>query len=137
MAFSIKKQANLNLKKNTTFKIPRTAVAPTTLPLGTPTLYFSGISLADGGDWSGMTFDNPWSWAVFGGSSWDPPNFIGQLYHDGTAWNLQIQGFYIPYGFNTSRLACKNTAPSTSLPLFGWVNEPWVIAGTLVISTTP
>jgi hypothetical protein len=127
---------SLIIKKNTTFKIPRTAVAPTTLPLGTPTLYFSGISLADDAEYSGMTFDNPWGWFAFS-NQWNSSNFISQLYYSAGAWNFFIQGYRIEFGFIGTRLACTNTAPSTSLPLFGWVNQSWVTGGTLVISTTP
>ena len=132
---------SLIIKKNTTFKIPRAAVAPTTLPLGTPTLYFSGISLADGGAWSGMTFGNAWEWVPFlnewynnNGTAWLSWNNYG-----GSKWTYKVRGI-LDFGggtVSTVRVACTNSAPAGDLPLFGWVNEPWVTAGTLVISTTP
>jgi len=137
----VKKTKQLgNFKRGINLYIPKkkiSAAAPTTLPLGTPTLYFSGISLADDAEYSGMTFDNPWIWYEFGGGQWLSSNAIANLIYGGGVWSLAIQAYRIEFGFNTSRLACTNTAPSTSLPLFGWVNQPWVTGGTLVISTTP
>jgi len=57
----------------------------------------------------------------------------------GNKWTYKIRGLWDFGGGTvfTTRVACTNSAPAGDLPLFGWVNEPWVTAGTLVISTTP
>jgi hypothetical protein len=113
---------------------------PTTLPLGTPTLYFSGISLADGGEWSQMSFDNSWTWYALS-SRWLSNYGTSLIWNSngGNKWTYKIRGLWDFGGGTvfTTRVACTNSAPAGDLPLFGWVNEPWVTAGTLVISTTP
>ena len=128
---------SLIIKKNTTFKIPRTAVAPTTLPFGaaTPTLYFSGLVMPDGGGWTGMTYDNAWSW--YGGSDYLSNSGAGLFFHNGTNWLYRARGTFTELGIQLMRDTCKNSAPAGNIPLLGWVNEPWVTGGTLVISTTP
>ena len=51
MAFSIKKQANLNLKKNTTFKIPRTPVNLFTCPFEVDTDTCPAVNPLNGPGW--------------------------------------------------------------------------------------
>ena len=119
------------------FIVKREIIVPTTLPLGTPNLYFSGLVMPDNGPWSGMTYDNPWTWVGFG---WASSTFGELLY-----WNNQgdEKWWFAAYGYNSiiqdyvTRIACSNSAPAGALPLIGWVNESWVTGGTLIISTTP
>jgi hypothetical protein len=128
---------SLIIKKNTTFKIPRASVAPTTIPFGaaTPTLYFSGLVMPDDAEWTGMYYDNPWTFYFFG-DYYMSDSGVGIFYHDGIKWEYKARGTYTEYGIQLMRLACTNSSPAGAIPLTGWVNESWC-GGSLVISTTP
>jgi hypothetical protein len=71
MAFSIKKQANLNLKKNTTFKIPRTGSgAPIIWKIA---IFGAGKNVLNGEyAWDGTTLENgkPKYYEVFNGDNY-------------------------------------------------------------------
>ena len=135
---------SLIIKKNTTFKIPRTgsgAPAPTTLPLSTPLLYISGISFTE----SNPYFRNPaisnplirnsntlWLSSTAGYLT----NFAGFwfIYVSCEIYNEEEAGWE-----QGSRNVCFNPSSSTSIPLTGWSNENeyFTVAGTPIISTTP
>ena len=109
---------------------------PTSLPFGaaTPTLYFSGLVMPDGNGWTGMIYDNPWT---FFGSDYLSDSNAGLFFHNGTNWLYRARGTFTELGIQLMRDTCTNSAPAGNIPLLGWVNQPWVTAGTLVISTTP
>jgi len=114
--------------------------APTTLPFGaaTPTLYFSGLVMPDGGGWTGMYYDNSWSWFA-GFSQYLSNSGAGLFYWDnngGSKWTYYARGMYTDYGIELMRPVCTNPAPSGDIPLIGWVNEAG-ITGSLIIKTSP
>jgi hypothetical protein len=142
---------SLIIKKNTTFKIPRTGSGvPTTLPLSTPNLYFSGLILnQDFFDGSvhilSSRFANPYTrvsntlWAgqryPYGG---DNLNFSGGVAGE---WRLGVN-CYIDDGYDTFEanitIATIYNANGLSIPLIGWeYNTDIVLGGSLIISANP
>jgi hypothetical protein len=117
--------------------------APTTLPLSTATLYFSGLTFADtyGGS-DGFYFDNPYSKYV------QPPDllwrgnnfnsFFSQLsWQSLVGWSLTC-ACYDGDGQPASLQCASNSANGTAIPLTGWqYTSGLVLSGTLIISTTP
>ena len=133
---------SLIIKKNTTFKIPRTGSgAPTTIALGTPNIYLSGLTFpATDGEWSGFTFGNPLTWLQTSFPVWIGTNYPSQVSWFNGVWTISAAGYFETGDENSGyslRAACRITASSASLPLNGWINESWVTGGTIVISTTP
>jgi hypothetical protein len=119
------------------------ASAPTTLPISTPTLYFSGLTFADtygGGD--SFHFENPYSKYV------QPPDliwrgnnffsFYSQLsWQSSVGWALSC-ALYDADGQPSNVQCASNSANGTAIPLTGWqYTSGLVLSGTLVISTTP
>ena len=104
MAFSIKKQANLNLKKNTTFKIPRTPFLPSSL---------GGLALWLKAD-AGITPVSPYVPAIInngysfdGGTSLTPSSGTGALAF-GTG------------DFSISFWVYPRSAPNDNQVIFSW-----------------
>jgi hypothetical protein len=132
------------------FIVKREFIAPTTLPLSTPTLYFSGLILNQD-FYDGSTrilytnFANPYQ--RVSNILW-----VGQRYGLG-ADNLNFGGgsngewrvsanCYIDDGYDffesAINVATVYNQNGSAIPLIGWqYNTDVVLAGTLVISTTP
>jgi hypothetical protein len=134
---------SLIIKKNTTFKIPRTGSgAPTTLPLSTPNLYLSGLSFtANYDNYINPTFGNPLvrqSNTVWGGVN----SPAGLLVSFGNVWYLYVgcEQYTEEEGwqYSVAEMA-QNYSGTASIPLTGWIyiQNAFAIIGTLVISTTP
>jgi len=119
-----------------------TPAAPTTLPLSTPNLYFSGLTFGtENPDVTNVQFKNPYE---------RQSNTTWQDQAQGFEGNLQFyQGFWILYAsadlFNPDEgwvdgyvQVCYCASNGSSIPLNGWVNGGGNInvTGTLVISTT-
>jgi hypothetical protein len=124
--------------------------APTTLPLSTPNLYFSGLILnQDFFDGSvhilSSRFVNPYTrdsnllWKggryVYGGENL---NFSGGVAGE---WRLGVN-CYIDDGYDIFEanitIATIYNANGLSIPLIGWeYNTNIVLGGSLIISTTP
>lgn len=121
--------------------------APTTLPLSTPNLYFSGL-----------TFNTPWidaqytiyidtyyfsqAYARNSNTQWRGGYFAyiqDQLSYNGSIWNLTAKAsFDDGYDvFDAAISVATNNASGTAIPLTGWQNQGIVSSGTLVIRTTP
>jgi len=140
----VKKTKQLgNFKKGINLYVPRRRIsaAPTTIALGTPLLYLSGLTFPSvDGQWSYPSIQNPYYWEV-AVNGWLSQYGNGSILWDSYAtWFIEVQGFYETGDENggyTSRTAARITAPSSALPLYGWTNESWVTGGTIVISTTP
>jgi hypothetical protein len=136
---------SLIIKKNTTFKIPRTGSgASTTLPLSTPNLYFSGLTFYNpysvGVTYYDINFQNPYT--RDSNELWRGGRYAyaqDQLNYVGGSWNLMANcNLDDGYDYYESTIVvATNSAPSSAIPLIGWVNQGSVMAGTLVISTTP
>jgi hypothetical protein len=134
---------SLIIKKNTTFKIPRTGSgAPTTLPLSTPNLYLSGLSFtANFDNYINPTFGNPLirqSNTVWGGVN----SPAGLLVSSGNVWYLYVgcEQYTEEEGWQYSFAEmAQNYSGTASIPLTGWIyiQTAFAITGTLVISTTP
>lgn len=125
-------------------KIPATTAgsAPTTIALGTPNLYLSGLTFpSQDGQWSNFSIQNPYYWEV-AINGWFSQYGYGQITWNSSdsKWYIAVQGYYDSGDENSGydvRTAARITAPSSALPLYGWTNESWVTGGTIVISTTP
>jgi len=134
---------SLIIKKNTTFKIPRTGSgAPTTLPLSTPNLYLSGLSFTNNYDnYVNPTFGNPLvkqSNTVWSSNS--SPS--GLLVSFGNVWYLYVgcEQYSEEEGWQYATVeVAQNYSGTASIPLSGWIyiQSAFTVAGTLVISTTP
>ena len=125
---------SLIIKKNTTFKIPRTGSgAPSGISLTAPIIYARGLSFQDGGGfYDGWTY-NPYSLITPG--YWRDLYHLGFVVYSGGQWNFST---YADSAAMTAPVVATNTAPATSLPRTGWVNTNanLIVYGTLVISTT-
>jgi hypothetical protein len=121
--------------------------APTTLPLSTPNLYFSGLTFPYSWVNEGYTYyidTNSFTQAYERNSNtqWRGNNFAyvqDQLSYNGSIWNLTVKcqiddGYDV---FDGSISVATNNASGTAIPLTGWQNQAIVLSGTLVISTTP
>ena len=138
----------LNIGLNGGRKLPfGGGAAPTTLPLSTPNLYFSGL-----------TFNFPWvdgQYAIYidtyyfsqaysrnSNTQWRGGYYAytqDQLSYDGSSWRLTAKAQYDDgfEPFDANILVATNSASGTAIPLTGWQNQGIVLSGTLVISTTP
>jgi hypothetical protein len=134
---------SLIIKKNTTFKIPRTGSgAPiTTLPLSTPLLYISGISFTEINPYfRNPAISNPLT--RNSNTQWSGST-AGYLIYFAGFWfvyvSCQIYNEEEGVWQQESRDVCFNSSSSTSIPLTGWSNnnEYFTVAGTPIISTTP
>jgi hypothetical protein len=130
-----------------TLSVPRVgggaAPTPTTLPLSTPNLYFSGLTFGtENPDVTNVQFKNPYERQ--NNTSWYD-------LMQGFEGNFSFyQGFWILYAsadlYNPDEgwldgyvQVCFCASNGSSIPLNGWVNGGGSInvTGTLVISTTP
>ena len=109
--------------------------APSGISLTAPTIYVSGLTFEDGGNFSGGVLYSPYTLSTTG--YWRDVYEIGFVTNSGGTWFFYTYANY--EGSPTPALVATNTAPSTSLPTTGWVNSQndLVVSGTLVISTTP
>ena len=136
---SFKRGINLYLPKR------KISAAPTTLPLSTPNLYFSGLTFYNpyseySSTYSYINFDNPYT--RYSNEIWRGGRYAyvqEQLDYVGGSWNLRANcNVSDPYdSYETTILVATNSASSSAIPLTGWVNQASVLSGTLVISTTP
>ena len=136
---------SLIIKRNTTFKIPRTGSgAPTTLPLSTPNLYVSGLSVIippEYTNYANPTFGNPL--VRQNNTIWGSNGSYGGLLVYSGFWYLYIgiEQYSEEDGWtNQTFQVATNTASGASIPLTGWVinNSGGItIGGTVVLSTTP
>jgi hypothetical protein len=115
--------------------------APTTIALGTPNIYLSGLTFpATDGQWSNFMFGNPLTWLQTSFPVWIGSIYESQVSWSNGVWTIGVGGYFDSGDENSGvflRTACTQTASSAALPLYGWTNEPWVTGGTIVISTTP
>ena len=138
---------SLGLGVQSVRKVKSGGAAPTTLPLSTPNLYFSGL-----------TFNYPWvdgantfyidtyyftqAYARNSNTQWRGGYFLyvqDQLSYNGSIWNLTVK-CTVDDGYDTIESAISvatNNASGTAIPLTGWQNQGIVLSGTLVIGTTP
>ena len=132
---------SLIIKKNTTFKIPRTGSgAPTTLPLSTPNIYISGLTFTDNNpSYRGAFIGNPyirqsntfWASSTGGsliyGDAWYIYCGCEEYFSEDDAW------------FNAAVPIAINSSSFASIPLTGWTLDQsiFTVAGTVIISTTP
>jgi hypothetical protein len=137
---------SLIIKKNTTFKIPRTGSgAPTTLPLSTPNLYVSGLSIIippEYTNYANPTFGNPL--IRQNNTTWtNGASYGGFLLSSQNVWYLYvgIEQYSEEDGWqNQTFQVALNYEGTASIPLTGWVttNSGGIaIQGTVVLSTTP
>jgi hypothetical protein len=134
---------SLIIKKNTTFKIPRTGSgAPTTLPLSTLNLYLSGLEFTNNYDnYINPDFGNPLSKqsdTVWGGNGY----ISGILVSFQNVWYLYVgcEQYTEEDGWQPAAVeVAQNYSGTASIPLSGWIyiQSTFTITGTLVISTTP
>jgi len=121
--------------------------APTTLPLSTPNLYFSGLTFNIPWVDSGYTYyidtyyfseayvrnsNTQWRGGYFG-------YVQDQFSYDGSIWNLRVK-CQVDDGydsFDSTISVATNSASGTAIPLTGWQNQGIVLSGTLIIRTTP
>ena len=124
-------------------KVKSGGAAPTTLPLSTPNLYFSGLTFAASyADANSFQFLNPYAKTEnppnlqWNGSDFD--NFFSLLYWSAAnKWKLTC-GCYDADSNPTNIECAYNLADETAIPLTGWqYTSGLVVSGTLVISTTP
>ncbi len=119
-------------------KVGGGGAAPSGISLTAPTVYGSGLTFQDQGDWTDGLFDNPYS-LVFAGF-WVGPLDAGFVQYDlvSNQWKFCVAATY-QMGDLAACLVATNTASPASLPTSGWVNTSanLVVSGTLVLSTTP
>jgi hypothetical protein len=135
---------SLGLGVQAVSKVKSGGAAPTTLPLSTPNLYFSGLTFYNpysaGITYYDINFQNPYT--RYSNELWRGGRYVygqDQLNYVGGSWNLMAH-CYIDDGYDYyegATIVATNFAPSSAIPLTGWVNEGNVLSGTLVISTTP
>lgn len=113
-----------------------------TLPLSTPVLYFFGLTFTDSDpNYRGAYIANPADRQInqFGNPYW-VGNGVYLNYYNG--WNLLAACEYYDGKngwINAFADIASNSAPNTSIPLKGWIllQSPFIVAGTLVVKTTP
>jgi hypothetical protein len=105
---------SLIIKKNTTFKIPRTGSGtPTTLPLSTTT--FTITNPVAGYACNGQYGKGLYGWG-FDNSANDGLGYQVRYGFFGAKWSL----FWIDSDGFSGEIS-SNSAPSTSIPLIGWI----------------
>jgi hypothetical protein len=134
-----------NFKRGINLYVPRRSSAsrvPTTLPISTPTLYFSGLTFAgDFGGGNSFGFVNPYE-IVPGTGQWHGQRyaeFYSQLSYSAVSKWLLTVGCYGNEDDQPTNIQCAfNVANGAAIPLTGWTYQSGlVVGGTLVISTTP
>jgi hypothetical protein len=113
-----------------------------TLPLSTPLLYFFGLTFRDSDpNYRGAYIQNPVYRQInqYGNPYWVSDG-VYLTYYNG--WLIQAGCEYYDgkNGWvNSYAGVASNSAPNTSIPLKGWIllQSPFIVAGTLVIKTTP
>jgi hypothetical protein len=126
---------SLIIKKNTTFKIPRTGSgAPSGISLTAPTIYVSGLTFENGGYYYNGNLYSPYT--LYTPGYWNDAYQVGFVVYFGGQWRFST---YAQGDGDEAALVATNTAPATSLPTTGWTNTNanLIVFGTLVISTTP
>jgi hypothetical protein len=143
----VKKTKQLgNFKKGINLYVPRRSSAsrvPTTLPISTPTLYFSGLTFAsDYGGGNSFAFRNPYQ-INSPSLEWRGQNYedffsnlsYSVVYNE---WGLYVGCYNSDDGQPTNIQCARNLANGAAIPLTGWTYQSGpVVGGTLVISTTP
>jgi len=126
---------SLGLGVQTIRKVGGGGAAPSGISLTAPTIYVSGLTFEDGGNFSGGVLYSPYT--LFTTGYWRDVYEIGFVTNSGGTWFFYTYANY--EGSPTGALVATNTAPATSLPTTGWVNSQGdlTVSGTLVISTTP
>jgi hypothetical protein len=133
-----------NFKKGINLYVPRKRIsaAPTTLPLSTPNLYFSGLTFVPNEQYRNGNFINPYQ--KQSDTLWRAQNqSFGRLFFSQNYWLLRVNmevydeeyGSWIPYDGQAAYCASNGS----SIPLIGWQygGSGFTVNGTLVISTTP
>jgi len=126
---------SLIIKKNTTFKIPRTGSGtPSGISLTAPTIYVSGLTFGNGGYYYNGNLYSPYT--LYTPGYWSDAYQVGFVTYGGGGWGFRT---YAQGDGDEAALVATNTAPATSLPTTGWTNTNanLIVFGTLVISTTP
>ena len=110
--------------------------APSGISLTAPTIYVSGLTLADGPNRNNGVLYSPYTLVSSG--YWDDINDVGYVINPSGTWFFYVFALDSDSGV-AAALVATNTAPATSLPTTGWVNsqDDLTVSGTLVISTTP
>jgi hypothetical protein len=137
---------SLIIKKNTTFKIPRTGSgAPTTLLLSTPNVYVSGLSVyipPEYTNYANPTFGNPL--VRQNNTNWSAnASYGGLLVSYQNVWYLYVgmEQYTEEDGWqNITFEVARNYLSTASIPLTDWslINSGGIIiSGTVVLSTTP
>ena len=113
--------------------------APSGISLTAPTIYASGLTFQDQGSFSSGSLNNPYSLTSPG--QWLDSSGIANVYYQiGLGWTFYSYSiFTAEEPAAAAAYVASNSAPSTSLPTTGWVNNQsdLIVSGTLVISTTP
>jgi hypothetical protein len=112
--------------------------APSDISLTAPEIYFSGLTISNGFDWTDPNFYSPYTLQTTGVWVSSAPFPNGSVFNFGGIWYLKVPATD-PDGNPNSAEVATITAPATSLPRTGWVNvqDYLTVSGTLVISTTP
>jgi hypothetical protein len=115
-------------------KIKSGGAAPSGISLTAPTIYVSGLTFEDGGNFYGGVLYSPYTLLMPG--YWRDVYDTGFVTYSGE-WRFSTYAIY--EGSPAGALVATNTALPTSLPTTGWVNtnQDLIVSGTLVISTTP
>ena len=134
---------SLGLGVQNSRRIKSGGAAPTTLPLSTPNLYFSGLTFGTNNpDVTNIQFKNPYS--KQSDTAWYDPTQgnEGIFIFNQTAWILYASAdVYNPDDgwIDGSIQVAYISTNGSSIPLTGWTNGGGGVnvTGTLVISTTP
>jgi len=127
---------SLNVGLNNGRKLPfGGGAAPSNISLTAPTIYVSGLTFENVGDFYGGVLYSPYT--LFTTGYWKDVYSVGYVSYDAGQWNFNTFAYYD--GLEAAALVATNTALPTSLPTTGWVNSQgdFTVSGTLVISTTP
>jgi hypothetical protein len=126
---------SLNIGLNNGRKLPfGGGAAPSGISLTAPTIYVSGLTFEDGANFQSGVLYSPYT--LLSSGYWNDVYGTGFVTYSGS-WLFYT--FAIQEGSPVGALVATNTAPATSLPTTGWVNNQndLTVSGTLVISTTP
>jgi hypothetical protein len=124
------------------FIVKREIIAPTSLPLSTPNLYFSALTFVPNASYRNTNFVNPYQRQS--NTYWrEQVQNLGSLSFNGSFWILYANSEIYDYENNEWTSYVGQVAycagDGSSIPLTGWVNGggSFTVNGTLVISTTP